>query len=255
MISHLKTFAVAAAVLATTIAHASFDHSLLDALLGEHVKLGMVDYEAVSKDDRLDSYLESLAQADLETLGTEQEQLAFYINAYNAYTLKLVAAAYPTQSIRLISELGKTVDSIEDGKPWKIEFAELGGQTYSLDQIEHQIIRKEYNEPRIHFAIVCAAISCPILRSEAYTGDKLEQQLEAQGRWFFSWRNQFEPATKTARLSKILEWFEGDFGGSKEAVLKFAIPYVNEQTAAALKKDASSWTVSYLGYDWKLNKQ
>ncbi|MCH6257139.1 DUF547 domain-containing protein [Puniceicoccaceae bacterium K14] len=255
MIKTIKKLTLLLAAYASTLVSASFDHSLFDAVLSDHVKQGLADYAAIAKDSRIDTYLDSLAAADLDNLGSEQEKLAFYINAYNAYTLKLVALAYPTQSIRLIDGLGKVAKSIDDGKPWKIEFADLGGNVYSLDHIEHEILRKEFNEPRIHFAIVCAAISCPVLRNEAYTADKLEHQLESQGRWFFSKRNFFDPKNKIAQLSKILEWFEADFGGSKEAVLKFAIPYVNRQTATSLETSVQDWTVNYLFYDWKLNTQ
>lgn len=240
--------------LSTHAANAGFDHSLFDDFLKEHVKVGLVDYENAKQDERLDAYLLKVTQVDLATLGNENERMSFFINAYNAYTIKLVTSAYPVKSIRLINDFGKSTKSFSNAEPWKIRFANIGGKYYSLDEIEHEILLKEFNEPRIHFAIVCAAISCPILRSEAYIGTDLDNQLNAQGRWFFSWRNQFDLSKKQARLSKILEWFADDFGGT-EAILSFATPYVNASTAKSLKEDLKSWSISYQVYDWKLNSQ
>lgn len=236
-------------------AHAAFDHSLFDAVLKEHVKHGMVDYAALEDEPRLEQYLEKLATADLSTLESSDEKMAFYINAYNAYTLKLVASAYPTTSIRLIDALGSTTDSTDKASPWKIEFATIAGETLSLDYIEHQILRKDFDDARIHYAIVCAAISCPILRSEAFVAERLDEQLDSQGRWFFTWRNDFDPINKKARLSKILEWFAEDFGGSKEAVLKASLPYLKPTVAKALKGKESEWEISYASYDWTVNSQ
>lgn len=246
---------IAFSCLLGTVAKADFDHHLLDVVLKEHVKSGMVDYAALKSDDRLDQYLENLAGADLSELKTDNEKMAFYINAYNAYTLKLVTSAYPTTSIRLIDALGSTVDSVDKAQPWKIEFAQIAGETYSLDYIEHEILRKDFQDGRIHFAIVCAAISCPILRSEAFVADRLDAQLESQGKWFFLWKNHFDVAKKEANLSKILEWFAGDFGDSPEEVLAFAIPYVKPQIAEALKGKTQDWKITYATYDWKLNTQ
>lgn len=242
-------------LLANFVRAEEFDHSLFDALLKEYVVGGLVDYGNVAKDGRLDMYLETLATADFSQLDTDDERLAFYINAYNAYTIKLISLAYPVKSIRLIGGLGQTVKSMDDASPWKIEFVKIAGKTYSLDYLENGIIRKDFDEPRIHFAIVCAAISCPILRSEAYVAAKLEKQLEAQGRWFFSWRNQFDVKKKEAGISKILEWFRNDFGGTEENVLKYAIPYVNADVAESLKENAKDWDITYQTYDWKLNDQ
>jgi len=235
---------------------AAFDHGLLDAVLKDHVQRGLVDYRAVKEDARLAQYLEQLATADLSLLDTGNEKMAFYINAYNAYTLQLVASAYPTTSIRLIDALGSTADSVDEASPWKIEFAVIAGETYSLDHIEHEILRKDFDgDPRIHFAIVCAAISCPILRSEAFVAERLDEQLESQGKWFFAWRNSFDAKAKTARLSKIIEWFEVDFGGSKEASLKTALPYLEPRLARALEGNEAEWEVVYAAYDWTLNSQ
>jgi len=234
---------------------AGFDHQLFDAFLKEHVKSGLVNYEAAGQDPRLQAYLDKLASADLEAITDKNERLAFFINAYNAYTIQLVVSAYPVNSIRLIKGLGKTVKSYSKAEPWKIRFSKVAGETYTLDEIEHEILRAEFKDPRIHFAIVCGAISCPILRSEAYIGSKIDEQLQSQGKWFFGWRNQFDIETKTARLSKILEWFQDDFGGDKKAILETAQMYVKPATAKALQESPNAWSVDYLAYDWSLNAQ
>ncbi len=244
---------LAPAMLASQLAAAPLSHHILDALLKDHVEGGLVNYAAIKNDPRLDQYLEQLAQASPEAEPDDPSRLALWINAYNAYTLKLVASAYPVETIRLIEDLGKTAPSIEQGKPWKIPFAVVGGNTYTLDQIEHEVIRAQFKEPRIHFAIVCAAVACPLLRNEAYTAPSLEEQLEDQARWFFAWRNTFDIESRQAGLSKILEWFAHDFGGSQENVLRFAAPYLDKEVAASILSKPSKWKVAYLEYDWQLN--
>ncbi len=232
---------------------ANFDHSILDDILSDHVMNGLVDYGALKRDDQLDRYLEKLATADLSKIGQSNEELAFWINAYNAYTLKLVAESYPVKSIKLIDTFGGVAESIKEAKPWSIRFATVAGTEYTLDEIEHEILRKKFQDPRIHLAIVCAAQSCPLLRDEAYVASKLDAQLDSQGRWFFGWRNQFDLGKKEARLSRILDWFAEDFGDSQAELLGFASKFVQEDIAKSLIDEPYEWKVSYQVYDWKLN--
>src|SRR5688500_5159413 len=171
---------IAAASLA---AASAFDHSAFDRLLKAHVTAdGRVDYDGFSRAPAFAEYLGQRARAAPDTLSRD-EQLAFWINAYNAYTIQLVNAHGERKSIRNIN---KTLGVIKAMGPWKEEIVRAGGKTMSLDFVEHEIIRKRFREPRIHFALVCAARSCPPLRREAYTGARLEAQLEEQARIFIA---------------------------------------------------------------------
>lgn len=227
---------------------ATFDHQVYDGLLKKHVEDGRVDYAALGQDPRLDRYLEKLAATDPATLEDGHERMAFWINAYNAYTLKLITQHYPLESILDIPHPGYE-------SPWKVPMAKVGGNIYTLDHMENGILRVHWSDPRIHYALVCAARSCPRLRSEAYSGQRLNDQLEDQARWFVEQRNQLDAKTKTARLSKVYEWYAEDFGKNTRQMLQTLIPYVNPPTAASLRKDTPAWKVSFLEWDWSLNRQ
>src|SRR5688572_12953552 len=144
----------------------SFDHGALDGLLARHVRNGLVDYDAFEASPEFREYLGSLAAFDPRLLPRD-EQLAFWINAYNAYTIELINRHDERKSIRNIN---KSIGFIKGYGPWKEKLAVVGDSAYGLDEIEQKIIRPEFREPRIHFALVCAAMGCPPLRSEAYTG-------------------------------------------------------------------------------------
>ena len=146
------------------------DHGLYGELLKAHVKDGVVDYQGFKNDEaQLDRYLEMLAATHTKTLSSD-EQFAFYINAYNAWTIKLILSDYP--GIKSIKDLGSFFSS-----PWKKEIAHLDGKKVSLDYIEHDILRPRFKDPRIHFAVNCASKSCPPLLWEPYRGDILDRQL------------------------------------------------------------------------------
>ena len=160
-----------------------FDHESkeYDKLLQAHVKDGLVNYKAIKADQTaLNDYLGELAKVEEATFNSweEKERLTYLINLYNAATFKLVVDNYPLKSIRDINKQGEG--------PWKIDVVNLFGKKISLDHLEHEIIRKNYNEPRIHFALVCAAIGCPKLPSWAFTPSKLEDQLAARTRLYLT---------------------------------------------------------------------
>lgn len=238
----------------------SFDHSAFDALLSEYVDArGLVDYERLKENEAtaLTPYLHQLAQTDPSNLGPDAE-LAFWINAYNALAIKLIVDNYPVKGIR------GTVPVFAPGtgsSPFSIPVGIVGGQKRTLDDIEHGIIRPrfvgtdDYDEPRVHFALVCAAMSCPRLRQEAYTGSRLQAQLADQARTFLHDRAKNEiPAGEGAiRVSKIFKWFGGDFGGSAQAKQAFMADYFEGETRRKLQHGA--YDVSYRSYDWTLNDQ
>jgi len=220
----------------------SFDHSALDTLLKKHVDAnGWVDYAGIKADVRtLDEYLAAVETAPLDELG-RSERLAFLLNAYNAFTIKLIVEHYPIDSIRDIPDA------------WDLVRWKAGGHTWSLDQIEHEQIRPAFVEPRIHFALVCAAVSCPPLRSEAFAAERLEEQLETQtafvhnhASWF-----KFEKRKNRVGLTKLYQWYDGDFAQVSGSVLKYAGDF-NADLKAQLDKGREPG-IDWLPYDWSLN--
>ena len=189
-----------------------------------------------------------MGSSDLAEFKTwpEKERLAFLINLYNAATLKLIVENYPVKSIRSIGWI--------PGSAWKKETVRLFGRKISLDDVEHGFIRKDYGEPRVHFALVCAARSCPPLRAEAYVGARLDAQLDEQGRVFLGQKekNRVDASAHTLFLSPIFKWFAGDFEASAAgSVEKFVAPFLPEPERRAL--GAGGFKTSYTDYDWSLN--
>ncbi len=224
----------------------TFDHSAFSALLAEYVDdTGMVDYAGLAQEHAaLDAYIATLADAPFGALGRD-EKLALLINAYNAFTLRLILDSYPVASIRDIP-----ADKRWDAVRWK-----LAGETYSLDQIEHEQIRPKFAEPRVHFALVCAAMGCPKLRNEAYEGARLNEQLEDQTRYALSHDRwfAFDPATNTVKLTQLFNWYGGDFAQQAGSALAFAARYSPELEKAL---DAGNKPkIEWLDYDWSLNEQ
>lgn len=227
------------------VTQTQFDHSLFDKLLKTHVDAdGWVDYDGFLKDKAtLTKYLEALkANPPKEDSWSDDEQLAYWINAYNAFTIDLVLQHYPVKSIK---DIGSKIQIPFVNSPWDIKFIEINGKKMDLNNIEHGIIRKKFDEPRIHFAVNCASYSCPLLRNEAFIASKLDSQLEEQTKKFINdpKRNRF--SGKKAQLSKIFSWYGGDFtknGSLKEYIAKYADAEVTKSTK-----------ISYLNYQWQLN--
>lgn len=216
-----------------------------------------VDYKSIKRDPKeLQEYLQSLGAVSKGEFDrfSENEKLAFLINAYNAYTVKLVADHYPVKSIK---DIGERSFSNPTASPWKKKFFQLFGEERSLDNIEHDMIRKQFNEPRIHFAVVCASVGCPALRSEAFVATKIEKQLEESAQNFLSdkGRNRYLPEAKKLELSSIFKWYGSDFPkkyGSLEAFLAPRMTTSPEHQKIIRDKNAD---ISYLDYDWSLNEE
>jgi hypothetical protein len=244
----LQAIAALCAAAGVAAGNTSFDHSAFDRLLQSHVVDGRVDYDAFARAPEFPRYLEHLARTRPDTL-SRKEQLAYWINAYNAYTIQLVNAHGERKSIRNIN---KTLGVIKAMGPWKEEIVKAGGQTMSLDHVEHAIIRKRFQEPRIHFALVCAARSCPPLRREAYTGERLDAQLDDQARIFIARspdKNRVDVPTATVHLSPIFTWFKEDFGPD---LGRFLARYVPDGPARRLL-ESGRFKVVETPYDWSLN--
>jgi hypothetical protein len=236
---------------ASVTAPETFDHGAFTALLQEVVdERGYVDYAALAADPAsLGAYLRRLAATDPSNL-SDDDRLAFWLNVYNAYTLKLIADNYPVGSIRDVVG-GAFIPLVNT--PFKVEFVTVGGEVMTLDDVEHGTIREEFDEPRIHFALVCAARSCPPLRAEAYVGDRLDAQLDEQARRFLHnpAKNRVPAGEDTIELSKIFSWFKGDFGGTDAALQAFLAAYFDGDVRDELARGA--YVVDFLRYDWALN--
>ena len=246
------------AVIATTNLNGvqpRFDHAEFDRLLREHVVQGMVDYDAFARDAGFARYLEQLAR--FEPSGQPRdEQLAFWINAYNAYTIRLIVKHRERRSIRNIN---KKFGLFRGLGPWAEQLVVVGGKTYDLETVEQKIIRPTYHEPRIHFALVCAAMGCPPLRAEAYTGSGLERQLEDQARVFLAQspgKNRVDAASNTVWVSQIFQFndYAADFGGSSAAIMRFVSRYYPAGPEKTLLESGAARLV-YTEYDWTLNSQ
>lgn len=230
----------------------SMDFSSWDGLLKKYVAPSTIDgvaltgvrYPELGKDPAYHQVVKDLENASLSTLTTRHQQLAFWINTYNVLAVKMVVDHYPVKSIK---DAGGFFTSV-----WKKEVGTVGGKARTLDEIEHQILRT-MGEPRIHAAIVCASVSCPDLRLEAYTAEQLDDQLDDQLRKFLvNQRKGLRIDNKKGRvyLSSIFKWFKEDFK-SKGGVLTFLAPYAPKAGQEVL---LNSPTVSYMDYNWQLNK-
>jgi len=220
-------------------------HSIWNSLLQKHVRAnGMVDYKGFIADkDKLEKYLNLLSNnAPDKQQWSEKEQLAYWINAYNAFTIKLIIDNYPVESIR---DLHPTFKIPGVNTVWHKKFFKIGGEESSLDEIEHSILRKEFEEPRIHFAINCASFSCPPLRGEAFVASKLDKQLDEMATQFINDDARNNISRNEAEVSKIFNWFTKDF--TKNGSLR---EYLNKYSKVKLKEDAD---IDHMDYDWSLN--
>lgn len=226
---------------------AGFDHShaLFTDVLKKHVKGDGFDYAGLNKNpDKLGVYLVALSKvshSDFSEWNPDQRK-SFLINVYNASTLKLIIDNYPLKSIK------------DAGSPWKQKRVKVFGDAVSLDHIEHELLRKNFLDPRIHFGVNCASVGCPALRSEAFQASKLDAQLDEQARKFLSdsSKNSVDAKGGVLHLSSIFDWFKGDFVKKSGSVEKFIAPYLSEADRKAVL--SGKLKVKYTDYDWSLNK-
>lgn len=231
----------------------AFDHSAFDALLRAHVVEGRVDYDAFARAPEFKAYLASLDQAEPARLDP-QEGLAYWINVYNAFTIELINRHQERTSIQNINKApGAAVPG-----PWREMLVRAGGRTLHLDHVEHDIIRRQWKDPRIHFALVCAAVSCPPLRSEAYTGARLDTQLADQGRRFLLHspaQNRVELQAGTLYGSPIfVEYYREDFGQTDAAIARYLASFFPDGPEKELLLSGRAKLVA-TEYDWTLNSQ
>ena len=227
--------------------NSEFSHELFDQVLRKYVNAqGRVDYAGLKSDSgTLESYLNLLAVNAPSDKATFQTGLAFWINAYNALTIKGVLDHYPITSVRKVKLFG--------GFFSRIKF-QVGGRSYTLDNIEHDIIRYEFSDPRIHFALVCASLGCPILESRAFVPETLEKRLDNATANFINnpEKVRLDRENSVLYLSQIFEWYAEDFEDTHSSVINFISEYLPEVDAAFLEEEVK---IQYLEYDWSLNAQ
>ncbi|MGD8885978.1 MAG: DUF547 domain-containing protein [Gammaproteobacteria bacterium] len=245
--------------LASTAAPAaSFDHEhsawqeLLQTYVVDHGAYSEVRYLQLQQNAiaALENYLQSLSRVPKSQFDqwSKAQRLAFLINAYNAFTVQLIVAHYPVDSIKDIGGFFRS--------PWKIEFFSLFGEKTHLDHIEHELIRgRDYAEPRIHFALVCASVGCPKLQGRAYTAQDLESMLESATNTFLHdpSRNRYAAADNTLYLSSIFKWYGEDFAVKSGSVEQFVAAYMSDDPKVRQRIGSKQVDVEYLDYDWSLN--
>ena len=228
-------------------------HAPFTALLRDLVRNDLVDYDGFAKSQEFQQYLHNLDNARLDSMSKE-DRLAFWINAYNAYTIQLINQKKERESIQNINMF---LGVLKGKRAGKVEIVRAAGRFLCLDDVLNKVIRVEFKEPRVHMALVGAAMSSPPLREEAYEGPKLEQQLDQQTRIFLKERqtaNRLDLGNSILYLSPIFDWNRADFGKSNENLVRFVAPYFDgkgEKAAFA----ASRLTVEFTDFDWALNLQ
>ncbi|MGQ0696213.1 MAG: DUF547 domain-containing protein [Nitrospiraceae bacterium] len=227
---------------ANPIPPAEFSHKVFGEVLGAHVGDGVVDYPGIQTDERLTAYLAQLDRVDPNALATRNERLAFWINAYNAFAIKGILDQYSPVSLvgRYRYFIGQTY--------------RVGGETINLYDLERKVLVEQFREPLIHFAIVCASLSCPKLQPWAYQSELLPRQLDEAARAYINdpTRNRFDREKKVAWLSMIFEWFETDFTQAAGSVLAYVARYIDDPELAK-ELVQPNCRVEYLEYDWSLN--
>ena len=218
------------------------DYGTYAELLQAHVRDGVVDYAGFKADEaRLDDYLSRNGRVNPESLSRE-DRFAYYINAYNAWTIKLILTGYP--GVKSIKDLGGLLQS-----PWKKPFVKIDGRTLTLDEIEHSILRPQFKDARVHFAIVCASKGCPPLIAQPYRGAVLDEQLNRVTTAFLNRPGNYRLEGDRFEVSSIFKWFGEDFGN----LFDFYIRYAQGDLKQALQSGRDRIRIGYLDYDWSLN--
>jgi hypothetical protein len=224
-------------------APAIVDNTLYAGLLARHVHQGLVDYRGLQQEEtRLDRYLDVLAAVAPGLLSAD-ERFAFYVNAYNAWTLKLILNHYP--GIISIKDAGSFWQS-----PWKKKLARIDGRLLTLDEIENDILRPQFKDPRVHFAINCASKGCPPLYNVPFNGRDLDRQLDHVTRAFINDPTRYRLAGDVLFVSRIFKWFREDF---HDDIIGFFQIYAEGDLKAGLQAKGRDLEVEFLAYDWSLN--
>lgn len=233
----------------------AIDHTAWTKLLATYVKPGAdgvarVDYGKFKAEGHaeLKRYVAGLEKVKVTGLA-RAEQFAFWANLYNAKTIDIVLDHYPVKSIKDI-RLGGTFLASITGGPWKAKVMTVEGLAISLDDIEHGLLRPSFKDPRVHYAVNCASIGCPDLGQAAFTGAKLEEQLDEAARVYINHPRGLQVTDGKVKASSIFSWFQADFGGSASGVLDHARKYARPELKKSLEGRS---TIDSFDYDWRLN--
>ncbi len=239
-------------LLSGSVAEAS--DKLYDGALSRAVKGHLVDYKALCADLDFKNYLKHLALTDPATLDGENERLAFWLNAYNAYNVDIVCQHYPLKNLNQLHAGGMVWAALRGKTVWDKPVM-VGGKAYTLKDIEHEIIKKDFNEPFSQFALACGSISCPSLRNEPYRADQLKVQLANQATIFFANEalNRFDLAKRTMVISPIMNWNLKSFGRNSREMLLVISDYLPSPVGEDVKLHAKQWKISYSPYDLIVN--
>ncbi|MBP6238990.1 MAG: DUF547 domain-containing protein [Saprospiraceae bacterium] len=219
-----------------TAAVAQPDYKSWDTFLKKYVSAsGDVDYKSIKANKKeLEAITKAFSETSVSTSWSKNDQLAFWINAYNVFTIDLIVNHYPIKSIQ----------NLDGGKPWDVKRIAIGGKKYSLNNLENDIIRPQFKDARIHFAVNCAAKSCPPILNGAFFGKSLDEQLDAVTKKFISNTKYQNITSGKMTLSKIFDWYKVDFGDIFTFINKYSTIKVNKNTAIVYKE-----------YDWSLNEK
>ena len=236
-------------------AHSRVDHSLFDNVLSQHVSDGQINFTNLCDDQRLGQYTDLLNQSDPAQISDQQEQIAFWLNVYNAYSMEAICAEYPIKSINELNFGGLIFSVLTKKSVWDQPIVKVNGKTYTLRHIDHGILRPEFADNRIQFAIACGTIGCAPARNEAYQGSTLSQQLADQTRTFVNDQrnNSFDLRKRRANLSTLFKWSRKDFGDSDENLLLFTAEYLPENLRSDIIENVDDWKVKFKKYDLTLN--
>lgn len=228
----------------TTTQHAAWSTLLSKYIVTDETGLNRFDYGALKASAAdtaaLDAYVASFADMDISSM-SDDEQFAAWANLYNAVTIQHINGRYPVKSIRSGYFVG----------PWKSVLVVADGEEVSLDDIEHNILRKQWSEPRVHYAVNCASYGCPNLADKAFEAATLEEQLDEGARAFVNHpRGVSIRKNGTLKVSEIYKWFQDDFGGSKSSVVEHLLEYAEPELAAQIRANPK---ISKYDYDWSLN--
>jgi hypothetical protein len=230
-------------------------HAAFTALLSKHVKDGRINYTNLCKDQRLNEYTDQLNKTQPDAIQNEKDRFAFWLNTYNAYSLQAICKQYPIKSINELNFGGLIVSVLLKKSVWDRPFVMVNHKAYTLREVDHEILRPLFKDPRIQFAIACGAIGCAPSRSEAYEGDKINAQLDDQARRFINDPsiNSFDSRRKVAKISTLFNWSKKDFGSSDKELLLYLASYLPDDLKGAIMNDPMSWKIIYSKYDLTLN--
>ena len=224
---------------------APISHEIFDKLLKKYVNdKGVVNYAGFKKEQKeFTKYQELISNNSPANNWSKNEKLAYWINAYNAFTIQLILDN-ADQKITSIKDIGSKIKIAFLNTPWDVKFIVIGGKKMDLNNIEHGIIRKQFKEPRIHFALVCAAKSCPPLRNEAFTAERLDAQLNSQAEKFINDNSKNSVSANSAEVSKIFDWYGMDFKPT---------PIIEVLNKYSKTKMSTKGKITFKTYDWALN--